>query len=122
MTSGRDADVTEAFVTRRARWHTPRTRDRYPNDLGGEMADIIQTPGPVNTGGGGRSGAGWAVAVVILLAVIGWLVFGGGLRRTTTYRADVKITPPGQTAPPSGNNGGTGSASGSVAVPPTPPR
>lgn len=93
------------------------------------MADIIQTPGPVN-GRGGGSGAGWAVAVVILIAVIAWLVFGGGLRRTTTYRANVKITPPGQTAPPnqpapasqpsSGNSGGSGSAGGSY-VPPSRP-
>ena len=96
------------------------------------MADIIQTPGPVD-GRGGGSGAGRAVAVVILIAVVAWLVFGGGLRRTTTYRANVKITPPDQSAPstqtappsqpaPSGGNagGGSGSAGGSY-VPPSRP-
>ena len=86
------------------------------------MADIIQTQGPQGpqgppgpSGGGGGSAAGWAVAVVILLAAIAWFVFGGGLHRQTTYRADVKITPPTTQSPPSG-----GSASGSVAVPPRP--
>ncbi len=84
---------------------------------GGQLADIIQTPGPTNTGGGGGSSAGWAVAVIILLAVVAWFVFGSGmLNRNTTYRADVKITPPASQTPPSG-----GSASGSVATPPTPP-
>ncbi len=94
------------------------------------MADIIQTPGPVNTGGGGTRGgssAGWAVAVIVLLAVITWLVFGGALHRTTTYRANVKITPPagapsGGSADTSagrngGNSGDSGSAGGSVAIP-----
>jgi hypothetical protein len=81
------------------------------------LADIIQTPGPTNTGGGGGSAAGWAVAVIILLAVVAWFVFGSGmLNRNTTYRADVKITPPASQTPPSG-----GSASGSVATPPTSP-
>jgi hypothetical protein len=52
--------------------------------------------------------------VIILLAVIAWFMFGGGLHRQTTYRADVKITPPTQ-SPQTG-----GSASGSVAIPPRP--
>ena len=82
------------------------------------MADIInQTPGPATSSGGGSS-AGWAVAVIVLLAVIAWFVFGGGLNRNTTYRADVKVTPPSVDtghAPPT-----SGSASGSVAVPSNP--
>jgi hypothetical protein len=85
------------------------------------LADIIQTPGPTNTGGGGGSAAGWAVAVIILLAVVAWFVFGSGmLNRNTTYRADVKITPPASQSPQSNPPTG-GSASGSVATPPTPP-
>jgi hypothetical protein len=77
------------------------------------MADVIQTPGP--TSSGGSSAAGWAVAVIILLAVVAWFIFGGGIGRQTTYRADVKITPPGQTAPSGG------SASGEVTRPTPPP-
>src|SRR5262244_1444236 len=42
-------------------WHAARIRE-WPHMNGGTMADIIQTPGPTNTGGGG-SAAGWAVAV-----------------------------------------------------------
>jgi Na+/proline symporter len=72
--------------------------------MGGEMADvqIQQTPA---TG----SGAGWVwgLVVLILLAVIGWFVFGGGLHRTTTTKIDIN-TPgasapaPSNPAPPSG--------------------
>ena len=73
------------------------------------MADvnIQQAPpeAPRGGGGGGGSGAGWAVAVIVLLAVVGWLVFGGGLHRTSTYKADVKISTPGS-APASGSAGG----------------
>jgi len=61
-------------------------------------------------GGGGGSGAGWAVAIIILLAIVAWFVFGGGLHRTSTYKADVKIQTPGSA--PSG-----GSAGGNVAPP-----
>ena len=87
------------------------------------MADIIQTPGPTNSSGGG-SAAGWAVAIVILLAVIAWFVFGGGLNRQTTYRADVKVTPPAETgaarSPSSARPDTGGSAGGEVTVPPKP--
>jgi hypothetical protein len=75
------------------------------------MADvnIQQTPPnpppePVRTGGGGGSGAGWAIAVLVLLAVVAWFVFGGGMHRTSTYRADVKIQTP--SAPSGGSAGG----------------
>lgn len=68
------------------------------------MADVIQTPG---SSGGGGSAAGWAVAVIILLAVVAWFIFGGGLHRSSTYRADVHITPPGATAPSGGTAGGS---------------
>ncbi len=74
------------------------------------MADVnIQQAPPEaprgSGGGGGGSGVGWAVAIVVLLAVIGWLVFGGGLHKTSTYKADVKISTPGS-APSSGSAGG----------------
>jgi hypothetical protein len=86
------------------------------------LADIIQTPGPTNSGGGG-SAAGWAVAVIILLAVVAWFMFGGGLHRTTTYRADVKVTPPALDSShpsPQGSARTPDSAGGSVAVPSSP--
>lgn len=75
------------------------------------MADvnIQQTPG---TGASGGTGWVWAIVVLILLAIIGWFVFGGGLHRTTTARIDINT--PGASAPaPSGAAGG-GSAGGSV--------
>jgi hypothetical protein len=65
------------------------------------MADvqIQQTPA---TGSG--SGWVWGLVVLILLAVIGWLVFGGGLHRTTTTKIDINT--PGASAPaPSGGTG-----------------
>jgi hypothetical protein len=74
------------------------------------MADvnIQQTPGPATTSGGG-SGAVWAILVVVLLAIIAWFVFGGGLHRTSTTK--VEINTPGASAPaPSGGAGGTGGA------------
>jgi hypothetical protein len=78
------------------------------------MADvnIQQTP---DTGAGGGSGWVWAIVVLILLAIIGWFVFGGGLHRTTTARIDINT--PGASAPATGNGGGAaggGTAGGSV--------
>ena len=69
------------------------------------MADVnIQQPAPqptVVTTSGGGSGAVWAILVIVLLAIIAWFVFGGGLHRTTN--AKVKINTPGASAPaPSG--------------------
>ena len=75
------------------------------------MADvqISQTP---NSGSG--SGAWvWGLIVLVLLAVIAWFVFGGGLYRTTTAKVDINV--PGAAAPssPSPSTGG-GTAAGSV--------
>jgi len=70
------------------------------------MADvnIQQTPGAPAASGGG-SGAVWAILVIVLLAIIAWFVFGGGLHKTSTTK--VEINTPGASAPaPSG--GGTG--------------
>ena len=54
------------------------------------MADvqIQQTPSS-----GGGSGLVWGIVVVILLAVIAWFVFGGGLTQNKTTK--VEITTPG---------------------------
>ena len=58
------------------------------------MADvnIQQTPSPSSgeTRSGG-SGAVWAIVVVILLLVIGWFVFGGGLTRRSTSTINVNV-------------------------------
>ena len=85
-------------------------------------------------GGGGGSGAGWAVAIVLILGIVAWLVFGGGLHKTSTYRADVKIETPGSApskgsaggnvASPSANpapSGGSQASSGGSAAPPKNP-
>ena len=76
------------------------------SEAGVADVNIQQSPpeAPRGGGGGGGSGAGWAVAVVLLLAIVGWLVFGGGLHKTSTYRADVKIETPGSA--PSKSAGG----------------
>jgi hypothetical protein len=63
------------------------------------MADvqIQQTP---SSDSGGASWL-WAIIVLVLLGVIAWFVFGGGLHKTTT--TNVKIETPGAAAPaPSG--------------------
>ena len=64
------------------------------------MADvqIQQTP----SSGGGASWL-WAIIVLVLLAVIAWFVFGGGLNKTST--TNIKVETPGAAAPSSG--GGT---------------
>lgn len=68
------------------------------------MADvqISNTPpaGEPRSGGGGAWA--WVLLVIVLLAVIAWLVFGGGLSRTTRHDVDVNIS-----APSGGSGGGT---------------
>ena len=77
------------------------------------MADvnIQQTP---ETGAGGGAGWVWAIVVLILLAIIAWFVFGGGLHRTTTARIDINT--PGASAPAANapSTGGGGTAGGTV--------
>ncbi len=70
------------------------------------MADvnIQQTPEPASGGGGGGSSAGWVVAVLVLVAIVAWFVFGGGLHRTNTYKADVRVSAPGVTGGSAGGD------------------
>jgi hypothetical protein len=42
----------------------------------------------------------WGIVVLILLAVIAWFVFGGGLHRTSSTKIDVNVP-----AAPSGGGG-----------------
>ena len=67
------------------------------------MADvqIQQTPA---TGSG--SGWIWAIVVLILLAIIGWFIFGGGMHRTSTTRIDIN-TPGASTPAPAGGTSGS---------------
>jgi hypothetical protein len=73
------------------------------------MADVQITQTP-NSGSG--SGAWvWGLIVLVLLAVIAWFVFGGGLHRTTTAKVDINV--PGAVTPSSPSPSG-GTAGGSV--------
>jgi hypothetical protein len=69
------------------------------------MADvqIQQTP---DTGGG--AGWVWAIVVLILLAIIAWFVFGGGMHRSTRARIDINV--PGASSGGGGGSSGGGSA------------
>jgi hypothetical protein len=60
------------------------------------MADvqIQQTP----SGSGSSAGVMWAVVVLVLLGVIAWFVFGGGINKTTTTKIDIN-TPAAPAAP-----------------------
>lgn len=73
------------------------------------MADvnIQQTPPPAGDGRG-SSGAVWAIVALVLLLVVGWLVFGGGLNRGGN-NVDVDVNPP---AADGGGTGGGGTGGG----------
>jgi hypothetical protein len=71
------------------------------------MADVQITQSPDTSSG---SGWVWAIVVLVLLAIIGWFIFGGGLHRTTTARIDINT--PGAGAPAGG-----GTAGGTVPAP-----
>ena len=62
------------------------------------MADVqIQQP----SGGSGGASWAWAIVVIALLVIVGWLVLGGGLHKTSTTKVDINV--PGASAPaPSG--------------------
>lgn len=70
------------------------------------MADvqIQQTP----DAGSGSGAWIWGLIVLVLLAVIAWFVWGGGLHKTTTAKVDINV--PGASAPSGG-----GTAGGAVA-------
>jgi hypothetical protein len=61
------------------------------------MADvqIQQTP---DTSSGGASWV-WAIVVLVLVALVAWFLFGGGLNRTTTNRTEIDIKAPSVTTP-----------------------
>lgn len=75
------------------------------------MADvqIQQTP---DAGSSGSGAWVWGLIVLVLLGVIAWFVFGGGLHRTTTAKVDINI--PGAPAPATTPSTGGGTAGGSV--------
>jgi len=82
------------------------------------MADvqIQQTP---DTGSG--SGAWiWGLIVLILLAVIAWFVFGGGLHKTTTAKVEINVPSAGAPAT-SGTPPSTGGGTAGGSVPPSKP-
>jgi hypothetical protein len=85
------------------------------------MADvnIQQTPSAPATSSGGGSGAVWAILVIVLLAVIAWFVFGGGLHKTSTTKIDINT--PGASAPSGGSggtpSGGSGGGTGGTKTP-----
>lgn len=60
------------------------------------MADvqIQQTP---DAGSGGASWV-WGLVVLVLVALVAWFLFGGGLNRTNTTRIDINA--PGEVAAP----------------------
>ncbi len=63
------------------------------------MADVqIQQP----SGGSGGASWAWAIVVIALLVVVGWLVLGGGLHKTSTTK--VEINAPGAAAPSGGGD------------------
>jgi hypothetical protein len=85
--------------------------------IGGHMADVqIQQNPPETTSSGGSTGAVWAIVVLVLVLLVGWFIFRGGLNRTS--RTDINISTPGATSANSGNGSGSGSgtASGSGAT------
>ena len=79
------------------------------------MADvqIQQTP---DAGSSGSGAWVWGLIVLVLLAVIAWFVFGGGLHKTTTAKVDINV--PSAGAPPASSGGGTAGGS----VPPSNPQ
>ena len=62
------------------------------------MADvnIQQTPGGGSSSGSG-SGFAWAIVVIVLLGVIAWFIFGGGIKRESTTKVDINV--PGEVVP-----------------------
>jgi len=71
------------------------------------MADvqIQQTP----EAGGGASWV-WGLVVLVLVALVAWFIFGGGLHRSSTTNLNVNV--PGQSGGGSGSGGSGGGTAG----------
>jgi len=72
------------------------------------MADVQIQQTPDAGSGGGGSGLVWGIVVIILLAVIAWFVWGGGLHKTSTTKVDINVP---------GVSGGTGGGAPSGGAP-----
>ena len=68
------------------------------------MADVQITQTPNSSSGSGAWV--WGLIVLVLLAVIAWFVFGGGLHKTTTAKIDVNVPGAAAPAPSSGGTAG----------------
>jgi hypothetical protein len=62
------------------------------------MADVQIQQTPTSSGSG--NGLVWGIVVLVLLAIIGWFVFGGGLGRSTTSTTKIDINTPAAPAAP----------------------
>src|SRR5215510_1128499 len=103
------------LAARHPRWRGRCTLQR------GTMADVqIQQPSGSGSGSGG-SGLVWAVIVLILIGVIAWLVFGGGLHRTSRTRIDINVPNAGAPASGSAPSGSAPPLSGGAAPAPKTP-
>src|SRR5215813_13253319 len=104
-----------------ASWHATRHGEVAGYSSEEAMADVqIQQPSGGSGSGSGGSGAAWAIVVLILLGIIAWFVFGGGLHRTSRTRVDINV--PNAGAPASGSGGApSGSAPPSGGAAPSNP-
>jgi hypothetical protein len=70
------------------------------------MADVNIQQTPTSGGSGSGSSIAWALVVLVLLGVIGWFVFGGGITKKSQTTIDVNVpaapAPAAPNAPPSG--------------------
>src|SRR5688500_6719199 len=81
---------------RRSMGHRPRCDGSLNIHFGGHMADvqISNTPGTDR----GSSSWVWAIVVLVLLALVAWFVFGGGMGGGDS--TDIDINTPGASPPP----------------------
>ena len=61
------------------------------------MADVQIQQTPAESGGAGWV---WGLVVLVLLAVIAWFVFGGGLHKTNTTKIEINTPAASTPAPP----------------------
>jgi hypothetical protein len=55
------------------------------------MADVNIQQTPNSSGSGSGTNFAWALVVLVLLGVIGWFVFGGGITRKSQTTIDVNV-------------------------------